>query len=259
MRMLLTCVLTMLVSLSPVKAANANTLTTKLSAADVLNITKHYNKLWPNLTSNDEKIAFAHLFLKQLNHKTQVISVNNSENELTVVIPGNKSTGGQIQLLHNLSVTAEDYLVVEQGLRTLAMTNDDSQINATWPKLKKRVKWVIEGKGTNRDSDINTMLPDDVMSTCYSFGSCTYEIAEIIDNGGFSTGVGVGYDWMWYRDFSFSFTPEDGKRWEDEQCSVHDDCAATIYYDYEYGSGEKCVMVVYDEVTIMGLYCEVNP
>lgn len=182
-----------------------------------------------------------------------------SENEVNLLIPGNKSTGGQIQLFHNLSVTSEDYLMIEQGLH---MLGDDNNLADRWPDMKKQVKWTITGKRANQDTDINTMLPDDVASTCYGFGGCTYSINEVIYNDGIlAGGISIGYDWQWYRDYGLSFDLEEAKKWEEAQCAVHNDCY--VYENRELsedGVGEICIEVTYvDGPTITGLYCEVYP
>lgn len=66
MKIRLGCALALLIGLSPVNASTNQLLTTKLSADEVRTIAKRYNKLWSSFTSNDEKIAFAHTFLKQI-------------------------------------------------------------------------------------------------------------------------------------------------------------------------------------------------
>lgn len=59
-----------------------------LTEQEVRHIRTRYNLVWSNLKSDDEKVAFAHRFLKAFSQDTVVYAKTGIDNQITIVIPG---------------------------------------------------------------------------------------------------------------------------------------------------------------------------
>ncbi|NQZ10502.1 MAG: hypothetical protein HRT35_25395 [Algicola sp.] len=215
----------------------------KLTLVDGLHISDRYNQVWSRLEQVEEKTAFAHMFVKRLSRKNMVLPTALKDNALTIAIPTRLSNGSIMNVRHNLTVSAQDHLVVSEALHQLAMLDDDTDYLRTWSALNVLVKWAIKGKG-----DPASYFADNGESTVIATGGfCTLVFESCNEDEG-GTG-GSGNDGNWGSDV------RDGRDAENDICQFNFDCFAYIYDNEDYD--EKCVGIEYDDGTIVdGLYCE---
>jgi hypothetical protein len=209
--------------------------------------------VWSRLQQVEEKTAFAHMFVKQLSRKNMVLPTALKDNALTIAIPTQLSNGSIMKVSHNLTVSAQDHLVVSESLHQLAMLSDDTDYLRAWSDLGVLVKWVIKGTGNPA-----SYFGDHGESTVIATGDfCTLIFESCGEGGGSGGGSGSGDDGNWGSgdDGNWGSSVNDGVKDENEICQIFFDCYAEPYPNDEYD--EKCVRIIYDDGTIVeGLYCE---
>lgn len=222
------------------------------SLNDVIEMVSRYRFVW-SVLDGDEKVSFAHMFLKRLSRQTLILPSTRTENEITVFIPGSNSTGRKTYFPLAVNVVQQDYWLIESGLIALSMNSDDSEQLKNSKVLKQWLKWVI--RGGEQPSDLTlaetTLLPNGGLVYCME---CYYYSIDELRNQGGGGGSSISYNVNWYFDYGYTLDLDEAVEWEQQQCSVHNDCEVQRYFD----DMEECVMVIYDDYVISGLYCVID-
>ncbi|MCJ8274379.1 MAG: hypothetical protein MJK04_33895 [Psychrosphaera sp.] len=134
--------------------ANKNQLPTVIKDTEAFAMTGRYNASYKSLSRDEQKVAFAHLFLKTLSQKMMVIPQRDSRQKLHILLPTNGGTR-VILVRQNLAVTDADYSLIRDGLLELV---DKPAIDQDWPELVKLVGRVIENKSSKGDQTVGLML-----------------------------------------------------------------------------------------------------
>ena len=98
-----------------------------------------YSLTYEKLSSDEQRIAFAHLFLKSLTERSVVLPATSNINEIRYVLPTHKQGKKTFRALSLLS-SDNDYQLLHNGLLALA---DKPPIDKDWPELVKLVELVL--------------------------------------------------------------------------------------------------------------------
>lgn len=238
---------------------NAQNSKSLLTTAEVHFIRARYNWVWSKLKSDDEKVAFAHLFLKEFSQRYLVYTSAVFTAQTNIIIPSNtvnENQSRQAYLTFNLSVKDEDYQMLTQGLEILANVAKDGVFLSSLSDMNGLIRWVIKGQGKSSyfDDNVAMLLPDGSLNYCIE---CYYRIDDILATGG--AGYGGSYDWQSYANREDALTPQEGEALENDICRIQGNCVASrywFYFDDEQDVGEECVDITYDDGgRVTGLYC----
>ncbi|MCJ8271109.1 MAG: hypothetical protein MJK04_17125 [Psychrosphaera sp.] len=148
-------------------------------------------------------------------------------------------------MIHNLTVSVQDHLVVYEQLHQLTMQSDDSDYLRTWSELDVLVKWAINGNG-----DPASYFADDRVSTVvYTEGDCTF-------NGGCDSPFDDSNKEPYYDPWDERYAEDIWKDLERERdyCDMYFECDVTMYENEE--KTEHCLSIKYEDGTVVdGLYC----
>jgi hypothetical protein len=227
------------VGFTDLSTVKSSSLPTKMSNIEALVMFGRYNKVWRALSTTEEKVMFAHLYLKQLSKKALILPQTIQADKISIVLPAALGRDKVILVQHNLSVTLADYLVVHQGLLDLTYLSSKQlkTMEGQSTKLAKQVKWVMKGNGEGSfdlDQPINSIIESTTGDCTLLEGGCKDRSAQE------------------YNDWLYDVFDE-----EQEMCD--------IYYKYcvvSWGSrdsyGYQCIEVLYldDGHIVTGFYCK---
>jgi hypothetical protein len=118
-------------------------LPAKLSFNQTRRLFRRYGRTYDTLTDDQQRIAFAHLYLKMLSEQALVLPYTNIENKIKYSVSF-KDKDKTVLFSANLA-NSKDYHLLYNGLLELA---DKPLIDKDWPELVKLVELVL----TNLDS-----------------------------------------------------------------------------------------------------------
>jgi hypothetical protein len=103
-----------------------------------------YRLTFDTLSSDQQRIAFAHLFIKTLTERSMVIPKKVHDTEIEYLLPTRNKGRVELQAF-SLVPSINDFELLHNGLLELA---DKPPIDKDWPELVKLVELVL----TNLDS-----------------------------------------------------------------------------------------------------------
>ncbi|NQZ11117.1 MAG: hypothetical protein HRT35_28530 [Algicola sp.] len=103
-----------------------------------------YRRTYDTLRTDEEKIAFAHLYIKTLSQKSLVLPKSVENYKISYLLP---TFEGDMVVMFSSNIATTDYNLIYDGLMALA---DKPAIDKDWPKLVKLVDLVL----TNLDSKV---------------------------------------------------------------------------------------------------------
>ena len=132
--------------------STAYDLPTKYTFDQTRNLFKRYHATYDSLEADEEKIAFAHLYLKHLSEQSLVLPKAVGDKTISYIMPTLED--GRVVMFAS-TIATDDYYLIYDGLMALA---DKPPIDKDWPKLVKLVDLVL----TNLDSKVAQTIEEDM-------------------------------------------------------------------------------------------------
>ena len=214
-----------------------------------------YDSAWSSLENVEQKVMFAHLFLKKLSKDMMTLPLTGNTTQLNIMLPSTNQ--GSVKLIkHNLTVTTDDHAEVFQGLTDLTHLTHQQIMSSKAPlnKLKGLIQWVFKGE-LNDSTDNQGLMQGDNTNTCNQYEQvCAGD--DVYQGDGYDDFMAFTYD---YGDFGLLTLKQKKELEEGErlQCHIH---FCIIWWSDSKDYDEECLSVYHPQykTTITHLYCHVK-